>query len=706
MISYFKNHHLLSIVISIFLINTIFYSNGFYPTNDSLSIYHTFSHFYSSLYFNHEIPLWFPFSGYGTHTDAFIFLNISMSNYLSVLIGYIFQIQNTLNLFILSNMIDMLFFSLGCYYLTYSLNKNKVISIYIAIISMLILFIDNQLYFGIKLICSLPFSLYFINLFFQTQKIKNILLALIILLIFSFGSVGYTLVIQFYILLLYFSVNFISELIWARRINKKWLKKITLEINKIETFIYFFIILFLTSSVFYFYQQISHSYSFNGIDRIEDFKNTKDVFLNYGGFLSIDKLQELFISKPFSINHDFLIYSGLISFVMFLFGVWILKDNKNYLGVYSLFLFTVYLINPSLGFAKIFYYLPGFDKVRHIGYFGSLFKISIIIGSSLALTKTHLIFNKNYKYHLLIFIFLFINIIFQNLNGMNFYNIHTLVISLLLSLTVILFFYTKTVKKFVIYILVFLSLLDYVAYRVIYNFDSDSYGNASIKSEFKIAKKIQFVERKKIDIDDFYEKKFETFNNKQQKHYYSLSNSFFNIDSCSQPKQDIVGPLIMKLLNNERNLIRYINDPADNMRTFNIDSLEALISCDSSKITFWKSAKYDYSLTKNMIQVPVEYSLDQFTNNKIKLKLTENNYDSLIIKYADSFSNKWKAYVNEAPADILIIDKAFKGVKLPENARVIEFVYVDKILSSIVFILFLLLPSLFFYVINYPKRLE
>jgi len=87
-------------------------------------------------------------------------------------------------------------------------------------------------------------------------------------------------------------------------------------------------------------------------------------------------------------------------------------------------------------------------------------------------------------------------------------------------------------------------------------------------------------------------------------------------------------------------------------------------------------------------------SVDHFDVNTLKMK--SNFSQSEILVYNDSYTTSWKSYVDGKPVELLLVNGAFKGVKIPAGAHEIEFAYHPPggvwvyIAATLVLIIFLL----------------
>jgi hypothetical protein len=68
-----------------------------------------------------------------------------------------------------------------------------------------------------------------------------------------------------------------------------------------------------------------------------------------------------------------------------------------------------------------------------------------------------------------------------------------------------------------------------------------------------------------------------------------------------------------------------------------------------------------------------ELSVDYFDVNTLKLKSDFSKPQMLV--YNDSYTTSWKAYLDGKPVELIRVNEAFKGIKVPEGEHAVEFSY-------------------------------
>lgn len=376
---------------SIFLLiailpNAIFLFNGKYPAHDTLTVFHFYSHFYSEMLLNHEIPLWLPNTAYGMPSESYMLFSFGPLQYLSIAIGLLFKIKNTLLLFISSLVLESMFLICSSYLFLQHLLKSRIAIIASTCCIGLLAQYDVQLYWNFKILLPIPLCLYLIHRWYETLNPVFFLASITNLIIWSFGSLPYVLPFQFYMLGCYWLILSIygkkisdftpNDLFALIKTNLQLAcKKINLLITALLT------IVISCSSVFIFYiknlikTQLQYS-TYAG--RNPDLTVSVNSYMHHGGFTSWHKIMEMLNGMPI-FKGELLPFTGCVCIIFAIYGAFSKHKNKAHIALIITTIFILTFSIAGLKVSRIMYYFPQMNLFRHIAYVITLGKLLTVM---------------------------------------------------------------------------------------------------------------------------------------------------------------------------------------------------------------------------------------------------------------------------------------------------------------------------------------
>ena len=397
-----KHHHRVSLFLLIIMciaVNIPFFSSSYYPVHDTLEVFQTFSYFYQQVIISHEIPLWLPATAYGLPADGYLY-TLGPFQYLSLIFGFVFNIQNALVLFTISLVGDTLFLALGTYLFCRHNIKERWIPI-VCVFSMVWLVpYDQQIYFNFKVLLPIPLSLYWMQLGVERLNLGYIFSAFTNLLCWTFGSAPYFLPVQFYVVFCFGLCLFLLRLKENNfHYNPIWL--MIRNVRNRNTLLF----LFLSALVFFICSLMTLKIKSVMLDEMSLVSGTRnadlsvpiETFLTYAGNTDYKKVIEMFNGLPSCTNgfrHDFLAFTGLINVIFVIYSLFSKPKIPAQIALTITALLAISFTIVATGVPWLAYHLPGMNMVRHIGYFITIGKLLLIMLSGFGI-HAYLYKNKN-----------------------------------------------------------------------------------------------------------------------------------------------------------------------------------------------------------------------------------------------------------------------------------------------------------------------
>lgn len=379
---------MLIIMLSI-LVNMPYFSESYYPAHDTLTVFQFFSYFFSQLSLAHDIPMWLPSTAFGMPIEPYLLFSFGPFQYMSLAIGYLFNIQNTLNLFSISIIGDTLFLAFGTYLFCRHSMQSRWIPIACVISLLLLVQFDQQIYWNFKILLPIPFSLYFAHRGIESLNPAYLLCSMTVLLCFSFGSLPYVLPVQFYLTLTYSLCLIAPKLTWSDfqvHSFQSLIKQLCEQLKQRNTLLLFLVSLFffiLCALMMHQIQRVMRlemAYVTGG--RNADLSVSMETFLSYGGFTGFEKIKELLTGLPTitsGYRHDFLAFAGLTTVIFAIYSFFSKHKSTSQIALTVTTLIAIAFTVTATGIAHIAYYLPGMNIVRHLAYFITVGKLLLIM---------------------------------------------------------------------------------------------------------------------------------------------------------------------------------------------------------------------------------------------------------------------------------------------------------------------------------------
>lgn len=359
---------------------------GKYPIHDTLTVFHFYSHFYSEVLLNHEVPLWLPNSAYGMPSESYMLFSFGPFEYLSMTVGYLLQIKNTLLLFISSLVLESMFLMCSSYlFLRHLLKSNLAIFASTCCIGLLAQY-DIQLYWNFKILLPIPLGLYFAHKWYETLNPVFCLANIANLLILSFGSLPYVLPFQFYTIGIYWLVlcshgkklaDFTkSHILSLIKVNLQHLYKKTNQLTSAAL-----LAVISCSALFVFYikdiiiTQLEYS-TFAG--RNPDLTVSISSYMHHGGFTSWHKIMEMLNGMPI-FKGELLPFTGRVCIIFALYGALSKLKSKAHIALIIATIFVITFSIEGLRVSRLMYYFPQMNLFRHIAYVITIGKLLTVM---------------------------------------------------------------------------------------------------------------------------------------------------------------------------------------------------------------------------------------------------------------------------------------------------------------------------------------
>ena len=136
------------------------------PLIDTSVAFEMFHFFYNEFHFNKVIAQWLPYYSYGIPSQYWQLFSLTPVNYLFILVGGIWKIENTLILFNLSLFAEQLIFLLGVYLLSKILFTRKSTSFLVSLSAIFHLTHTPNIFADFRLCYMFPWAAFFMVLFF------------------------------------------------------------------------------------------------------------------------------------------------------------------------------------------------------------------------------------------------------------------------------------------------------------------------------------------------------------------------------------------------------------------------------------------------------------------------------------------------------------------------------------------------------------
>ena len=713
---------LLVILATCAIANLPYFLNVYFPVHDTLSVFQIFSYYYSELIFTHTFPWWLPLTSYGMPIDSHILFSFGPFQYLFLVIGYLFNFRDTLHLFSASLAFDSLFLGLGSFVFCQHILKEKISSLICSVSILLLIFYDRQVYWNFKILVPLPFVLFLMQKGFEKVNLTYLLWGIAILLSWSFGSVTYTIIAQVYIIAMYCLLLWIGIKVFSEPHHFDFLTCLKYIKNKIfrREIIFFSMIPIIIISfcliMMYGIKSVMRDHmAYNALGRGLNLGVDLKTYLTYGGNGGPEKLLEILNCLPTSNPHDFLVYIGLVNFVFVLIGVMSMRWTTSQIALSLTAVITIAFTVVSTRVAILAYALPGMNFIRHIAYFITVGKLFLIILAGFGMKA--LIGNyAKYKYVLLIFSGA-LTLLITHLDNTSLYSRHTVIVAVVLIVFgVISWVFNASMRVFIVGCL-FISLIDIVSYRIVVFKMADLFLIA-FPNEFRTAQPPPPYQSTRLEGNNtIVLKRFRI----KPIDIYGGGDSYLREDFCKGSRQDLVSPGVKKLFQLRVWRDRIMTDPRDAFDTYGDKTLKKVLGCGVPKLRLVSNVRFvkDANMAAQFVcchadiydrpviiaprsaevsNPPIRISeknhieVKEFFSNRMKIMVHNIETIPLWLIYADSFDDRWKAFIDGKAQKIYKANIAFKAIKVEPGPHTI-ILTLSRPWMNLIFSIFVLLLS-------------
>jgi hypothetical protein len=386
LVKYAEPINISTLIIMSIIVNLQYFSSEYYPVHDTLTIFHFFSHYYSQILTTNEFPLWLPYTAYGIPIESYILFSFGPFQYLALAIGYLFNIQNTLDLFSISIIGDTLFLAFGTYLFCNHIFKDRIPTMVCVIFILLLAQYDQQMYWNFKILIPVPMTLYLAQKWLESLNLNYFITGMAMLLIWSFGALPYVIPFQFYVAACYGTFLILPNIKFKDlnlknfiAIYQQTLSHLKQKNNKIISIFMLSILsicaLMMTHIKHVMKNELTYSTNFG---RNADLSVPVDSYLHHGGFYDSSKILEMLNGIPYT-EHHFLPFAGMICIMFATYSLFCKKKSNSHIALIMTTIFVLSFSVISTQVAHIAYYLPKMNLFRHVGYVVTIGKILLII---------------------------------------------------------------------------------------------------------------------------------------------------------------------------------------------------------------------------------------------------------------------------------------------------------------------------------------
>lgn len=362
------------LLLSLLITQAPYYLPGaeFYPGVDTEAVYQIFHSTYNEWFQSGSLPLWRPFDTMGWTTDFMWSVALGPSQFFTMAFGRAFGITNILSLFTASCLLELVIFGAGLVLLSRLLFESKWSRRFFIGATLASIIWGVQIWWAFRILAPIPWLLYFGLMSLRTRDLAWAAAMLAIGVTSLIGTLQYFVILQapFVGLFLgtwYFAARKDNSQKVARWKFSKWGWPLTA------------VFLILGGILLDFYNHFT-----DGLTNISPGRNLPGLasslwgFLHYAPGRGANALWELLWSAP--ATRDFSIFIGLTGLLLALTAVRTFRPIPlNLASSVTAIVFLGLSLGSDSFVATLFYgFAPGFQLIRHIGYFKVLSKISLL----------------------------------------------------------------------------------------------------------------------------------------------------------------------------------------------------------------------------------------------------------------------------------------------------------------------------------------
>ena len=278
--------------------------------------------------------------------------------------------------------VDQFFFFLGVVLISQKLFADTVpVFFYSIAASVLVLVVDNQIFWNFRLFQLLPLAVFFLILADEQSRIIFATIAVLTVIVFSFGNLAYTLPFQAYTMMFFF----ISLMVLQNELREKIVSYLR---SAVELTNILAAAAAATSLgvIVWFSVEVQSRFAYVGPGREHGLRTDITEYLTWGKLYRLSKLVELATAQPINDGMDFTGFFGSVGLVLLIYAA-LVEKSPIFRSLLIVLLWVIGFSVAASGVARVAYYLPGMEYFRHIGYVIGAIKWIAIIGAAFGLMR-------------------------------------------------------------------------------------------------------------------------------------------------------------------------------------------------------------------------------------------------------------------------------------------------------------------------------
>ncbi len=712
------------------------------PFHDTMQYYQYFSFFYEELRYNNQLALWMPYGSFGITTALFHWSILGPMTSLLLFVGAKLGVENTLLLFRLSVILEIILYAYGITLLACRLFPTLLPRAVLIISGAMTLTWMKQIFLNIQIVYLFPLILYLLVIFVQRKSNLHLWSAAILTLISLVGNVPY--VAPIYLMTLIF---FMLPFLWKK---PELIKVVLLKQNRTSLILLLITIVLLV---------VEGYFALHSTDTIIQ-KNFRDPdtgavalhsFLNYARPKVGTAMFGFFMG---GLSHgDNSYYIGLAPLLCFMLGLWWIRNR--YFWSFSIASLAIIWMAIGGGFATLLYYgMPGMNLIRHIGLLFALPMCMMLISSGFFFERLQWILTRGFRWRAflhqkqvllvtLLAVLMFLDLVsFRGITRLAWVEYPVdpnwryafgfrlfmyiggfIMLKRMLPTLPVL---DVNLRKRALYLMVGIYLLDMTSYQIhVYN-AAPKYEVNGKEYLFK-STPLPYLEQRLMqppkgsraeDLFNLIEMELPYYN----AIYATPVYSFGHMDPC-------LPQLTTKLFMTSRHIGDMINALFD-WRFYHIHNPEALnrpkalhaMGCGTTKLRLtdsFKVAEYRSDAITKMKAAPElermvilerlskeqeeraatiptptaqepqgKAQMVKFTANHVTIDVHNQEAHALWLVYRDGFTTEWKATIDGMPTAVAVANRGFKAVLVEPGQHQVKFIYDPGLTGLISHVLF------------------
>ena len=694
----FLNQYILILLLFLGLVLLAFELDGsVFPAHDAMLIFQFFEFVYSHYYEFGEVPRWLPNSGYGLPALLYQLSFLSVTKYLVMVLGLLFDVHNVLVLYKVSLFIDRVIFIFGVYLLSSLLYRSPISRGYLCLAAMASLSVYYQPFFNFYLFYLFPIFLYLGLSFIKTGRLGYLALAFLIGALQFLGHTIYFIPLQFYVLFLVFFLY--GCLYWPKKIE---CGRPTFYLSFIATVLCSFLVYLIFQSVEGM-TSIAHNRNHDFSVSLEDFLTFErlDVGTTVLGYLTGSTL-----------SYDNTFYIGLLPLVLVVIGI--VRSRST--GFWIFVIAAIVVVSFSVGgfFSTLYFHLPGMDKYRYIGLVFGICSLFMLIATGFVVddevshpcaSGRSIAWLKRIAFALLVLVLMDMAWTHSAPDLLNHANLSVWTVGVFLLkamglVSVILVCsYTEWGRRYRLSVFTAFFILDGLSYQAQVINHMPRVGEEL--SKLAMVKQHDFS-KPRFDLQSNTEeakllKRFIEFSKPHNASVYDTTFDWMGSGACIPVvRTDRWNPYVLAAIRarggvveplsgnaffhqSDENFKRSIGCTAP--RFFFAHSFESVSSNESDALARTDNPSRDVIIHAPSgvlsIEKPLQYDANlrllDYRSHKIRIEIDIKSGHQAILVHADAWDSRWSASINDRDAEVLRANAGFKAIVLNEGRNRIEF---------------------------------